>query len=43
MVQPVNIVWNFRSPYRGTCRTLGNILEQLHNHFAKADSLEALS
>jgi DNA invertase Pin-like site-specific DNA recombinase len=25
------------SPYRGTCRTLGNILDRLHKHFAKAD------
>jgi len=28
---------SYSSPYRGTCRTLGNILEQLHNYFAKAD------
>jgi DNA invertase Pin-like site-specific DNA recombinase len=27
---------SYRSPSRGTCRTLGNILEQLHNYFAKA-------
>jgi len=28
---------SYGSPYRGTCRTLGNILEQLHTYFAKAD------
>jgi DNA invertase Pin-like site-specific DNA recombinase len=33
---------SYGSPYRGTCRTLGNILEQLHNYFAKAD-IEARS
>jgi hypothetical protein len=33
---------SYSSPYRGTCRTLGNILEQLHNYFAKA-GLEARS
>jgi site-specific DNA recombinase len=33
---------SYGSPYRGTCRTLGNILEQLHNYFSKAD-IEARS
>lgn len=34
---------SYGGPYRGTCRTLGNILEQLHNYFSKADSLESHS
>jgi site-specific DNA recombinase len=28
---------SYGRPYRGTCRTLGNILDQLHKYFAKAD------
>jgi site-specific DNA recombinase len=28
---------SYGAPYRGTCRTLGNILEQLHNYFSKTD------
>jgi DNA invertase Pin-like site-specific DNA recombinase len=31
------------SPYRGTCRTLGNILDNLHDHFSKADPVEPRS
>jgi hypothetical protein len=28
---------SYGSPYRGTCRTLGHILDHLHNYFAKAE------
>ncbi len=28
---------SYGSPYRGTCRTLGNILDQLHTYFAKVE------
>jgi len=28
---------SYGGPYRGTCRTLGNLLEKLHSYLAKAD------